>query len=39
VSKIPKIEEELAGYNSMPFAVVMEPWEAFISRVMRQPNI
>jgi hypothetical protein len=23
----------------MPFVVVMEPWEAFINRVMRQPNV
>ncbi len=35
VSKIPKIEEELPGYNQMSFVVVTEPWETFFSRVMK----
>jgi hypothetical protein len=36
--KIPQTEEWLVEYK-MPFAKIMEPWDTFIGKVMRQPNV
>jgi hypothetical protein len=36
--RIPRRKEWLAKYM-MPFAEVMEPWDTFISRTMRQPDV
>jgi len=38
MSRIPKIEEWLARYM-MLFVIIMEPWETFIGRAMKWPNI
>jgi hypothetical protein len=38
MSRIPKIEEWLARYM-MLFVIIMEPWETFIGRAMKRPNI
>jgi hypothetical protein len=35
---IPQTEEWLVEYR-MPFAKIMEPWDAFISKAMRRPNV
>jgi len=36
--RIPMIEERLVKYM-MPFTIIMEPWETFTDRTMKQPNI
>jgi hypothetical protein len=36
--RIPMIEERLVKYM-MPFTTIMEPWETFTDRIMKQPNI
>jgi hypothetical protein len=38
MSRIPKTKEQPTAYKTL-FVTIMEPWETFNGKAMRQPNV